>query len=225
MRSENYNFNYHRLCRSLFNAFSRLLIWRYMLRYDRSMVELEIGTETMEKDFSEFSTIFGHWRVVDEFSRIFSLYTPPLSCQSWFYSRWKKRWPQPVTFSAGGGGGGIGPVYKSCIPQYTLARAVFGLMSTAENETSTNGGSVPPPRRRSFLSFTRNIFYYSKYIFNARSPLTETISNATSNASRTRRIFPIFLHPPRFSFQFYKNSHLHSLMEFNSKYKCETLIS
>lgn len=31
-----------------------------MLRYDRSMVELEIGTETMEKDFSEFSTIFGH---------------------------------------------------------------------------------------------------------------------------------------------------------------------
>lgn len=74
--------------------------------------------------------------------------------------------------------GGSDPLYKTCIPQYTLARVAFGLMSTAENETSTNSGSVP--RRRSFLSFTRNILYYSKYIFNARSPLTGTISSATS---------------------------------------------
>lgn len=105
---------------------------------------------------------------------------PPVSCQSWFYSRWKKGRSAPTCyiFSRRRKKGGSDPLYKTCIPQYTLARVAFGLMSTAENETSTNSGSVP--RRRSFLSFTRNILYYSKYIFNARSPLTGTISSATS---------------------------------------------
>lgn len=103
---------------------------------------------------------------------------PPVSCQSWFYSRWKKGRSAPTCyiFSRRRKKGGSDPLYKTCIPQYTLARVAFGLMSTAENETSTNSGSV----RRSFLSFTRNILYYSKYIFNARSPLTGTISSATS---------------------------------------------
>lgn len=106
--------------------------------------------------------------------------SPPVSCQSWFYSRWKKGRSAPTCyiFSRRRKKGGSDPLYKTCIPQYTLARVAFGLMSTAENETSTNSGSVP--RRRSFLSFTRNILYYSEYIFNARSPLTGTISSATS---------------------------------------------
>lgn len=46
----------------------------------------------------------------------------------------------------------IGPAgYKSCILQYTLACSAFGLMSAAENETSTNGSFMPLLRRQSFL--------------------------------------------------------------------------
>lgn len=138
-----------------FSVFSRLLI-RSRLRY-----------LSIEKD----------GRVLPYF---FFTRGPPVSCQSWFYSRWKKGRSAPTCyiFSRRRKKGGSDPLYKTCIPQYTLARVAFGLMSTAENETSTNSGSVP--RRRSFLSFTRNILYYSKYIFNARSPLTGTISSATS---------------------------------------------
>lgn len=126
------------------------------------------------------------------------VFSPLVSRQSRFHSRRKKdRSAQPVTFSAGAGeeGGGVGSdpsVYKSCIPQYTLVRAAFGLMSTAENETSTNGGSSPP----SFLPFNPEYLPFRIYIFNARSPLTETISRTYTPTS------PNFL-IRRFSSQFY----------------------
>lgn len=118
---------------------------------------------------------------MDEFCRIFPLHAAPrFRANRGFIHGEKKGRSAPTCyiFSRRRKKGGSDPLYKTCIPQYTLARVAFGLMSTAENETSTNSGSVP--RRRSFLSFTRNILYYSKYIFNARSPLTGTISSATS---------------------------------------------
>lgn len=147
----------------------------------------------IEKDFSRNRNFL---RVVDEFS-IFSLHTTPpprFRANRWFYSRWKKGRSAPTCyiFSRRRRREGSDPLYKSCIPQYTLARVAFGLMSTVENETSTSGGSVPIFS----LSFARNILYYSKCIFNARSPLTETISNATS----TLPVFSQFSWEPSFRF-------------------------
>lgn len=95
-------------------------------------------------------------RVGYEFSRIFSLYARFRANRGFIHGEKMASLScsvQPVTFS-GTLAGRIGPaVYKSCIPQYTPVCSAFGLMSTAENETSTNGSFMPPPprRRQSFL--------------------------------------------------------------------------